>query len=114
MVTLKFCIELDKAGVGPPFFYKRAILLHFPADMTGEEPQSVDTVLFLHATSCGHKLNCDQLIILIIIKCKFIFQVLSNPERATSEELKSRMRRWKHTLPTPVIKFGLQGMPYWL
>jgi len=28
------------------FFNKRAILLHFPADMTGEETQSVDTVIF--------------------------------------------------------------------
>jgi len=28
------------------FFNKRAILLHLPADMTGEEPQNVDDVLF--------------------------------------------------------------------
>jgi len=28
------------------FFYKRAILIHFPAEMTGGEAQNVDTVIF--------------------------------------------------------------------
>jgi len=32
-------------GIGN-LFNKRAILLHFPGDMTGEEPPSVDNVLF--------------------------------------------------------------------
>jgi len=33
-----------------------------------------------------------------MIKCKFKFQVLSNPGRATAEEVKRRMRLWKRRL----------------
>jgi len=80
-------------------FNKRAILLQYPAEMTGEETQSIDTVLSLmrlHVDISQILINLF-LIVTIIINCKFKFQVLSNPERATSEALKSRR------LPTAVI-----------
>jgi len=89
------------------FSNKRHILLHFPADITAEGPQNVDTVLFfrrLHMTTSQIVLNL--ILIVAIIKCKFRFDVLSNPDKVTSEEPKSRMRRRIHWLSTPAWTLG--------
>jgi len=60
------------------FFIKGLFyLLHFPADITGEEPQNVDTVLFftrLHKGIGQIVIN----VILTLIKSKLKFYVLSN------------------------------------
>jgi len=63
-----------------------------------------------HASSHGHKLNCSLLnlvLIVIIIKRKFKSLVLSNPETATSEVLKNRMRLRIRRLPTHDLGQGL-------
>ena len=80
-----------KPGVGT-YFDKRAILLQFrqiwPVDRRGwggrRGATKLDAVLFFMRLHMNFKLNCTNLIIVvIIIKCKFKFQVLSNAERTT-------------------------------
>jgi len=58
-------------------------------------------------TSYDHKLIVLNLILRVVIKkCKIKFQVLSNPDKVTSEEPKSRMRRQIRWLPTPAWTLG--------
>ena len=103
-IRIYFCCKLTLIGEEwrSVTFFKRAILPNFPADMTGEEQQNVDTVIIftrLHIHLRWIALNL--ILIVIIIESKFKFEVLSNPERATSEGRKGRMRLRSRRLPTP-------------
>jgi len=48
--------------------------------MTGEELQRIDAALFFTLLHMDKKIALNLIVIVIIIKCKFKFHVLSNPE----------------------------------
>jgi len=50
---------MSKPGVAK-LFNKITILLHFPADMTSEETQSVETVLFFMHLQYEHMQKCTR------------------------------------------------------
>ena len=77
---------------GRYLFWQKSHSASVPADMTGgpgwgggrRGATKLDAVLFFMRLHMNFKLNCTNLIIVvIIIKCKFKFQVLSNAERTT-------------------------------
>jgi len=44
--TQKYFLWPQSKAAAATFFNKSAIQLYFPANVTGEEPQNIDTVLF--------------------------------------------------------------------
>ena len=86
---------------------KWIILVHFPADTTGEEPENVFTALLFIRLHRGH--CCNQLWSSAVqVQTSFLF--FFNPERATSEELKGRMRFRRRRFADPWAKRWLETL----